>query len=96
MSNNTDTVRVYFPADIPRDQVDLLVSTLTGTDTDVCLAIENAVNNKVRHAAGYDPDFDFTVFDAAKVEVDAPIVLRYGVARNEYDLLEDVTDEVTA
>lgn len=93
MSNDTDTVRVYFPATIPKDQVDGLVSLLTGRDDDVLLDMERAVNRRIEHAEAYSPEWT-AFFD--KVEFDAPIVAPEWGGRADWILLEDVVPEVTA
>lgn len=54
--STTDTVRIYFPADVPKAQLPILRSLLTGNDDDVLLSLEEAVNRRIEHAAAYDPD----------------------------------------
>lgn len=71
MSNDTDTVRIYFPADIPRDQAKALASLFTGQDDDVLLSMEEAVNDRIDKIL---PDRDF--FE--KVEFSAPFVMGLG------------------
>lgn len=89
MSTHTDTVRVYFPATIPADQVELFTSLLTGRDGDILLDLENAVNRGIEHAAAYEPD-RIPFYD--KVEFDAPIVAPEWGGRADWTLLTDVVD----
>ena len=92
MSTDTETIRVYFPADIPKNQAEILVSLITGRDDDLLLAIEGVVNRRIEHAAAYDPDW-MPFYE--KVEFDAPVIHEFG-RHGDFTLLEDIIDEVTA
>lgn len=86
MSNNTDTVRVYFPADIPKDQVVRLCSLFTGGDDDVLLDVERAVNGRLAPLLTDEDEF----YD--KVEFSDPLVLDSWFVSQQGDKLIDLYD----
>jgi hypothetical protein len=86
MNNDNDTVRVYFPATVPKDQVPFLAALLTGRDDDVLLDVERAINGRIGE---FDLIAGTEFFD--KVELDAPVTIDF-VLREDVTLLTDLED----
>lgn len=84
MSNDNDTVRVYFPATIPKSHLPALAALMTGRDDDVLLDMEEAVNRRLDQVL---PDLDFVY----KVELDIPITIDF-VLREDVTLVTDLVD----